>query len=505
MRTHLFLVALLALTACDGCGAPAAAPDAGEEGGGGDGRIVVDEDCVPDTDGDGLCDAQEVDVGTDPDVADSDGDGISDGDEARAGTDPLDPDTDGDGIPDGVEPTVGTDPTTADEACVGTVAQAQVGVPAPADIIVAIDSSGSMQGEIDAVEQNVNVNFAAILGASGVDYRVVLVADYPPGEKLEICITEPLSSDDCADPLPAAPGTQFPTFFHYDTLVDSHDAFDVLLDTFGSPDPHGHMPDGWGAVLRDDSVKTFLLITDDDPDMDHDLFDEQLLALAPEHFGTAGARNYVWHSIIGMVENDPATAPWLPTDDVQNEPCDPGSQSPAPEYQELSILTGGLRFPLCDNASFDVVFQAVAQGVIDAVILPCALAVPDAPAGRSVDLDGVGVVFQSGGGAPPTSFARVASAGACAPDSFYVDYDVVTLCPSTCEAVQADEDGTLSLHVACAGDLPGGEGEGEGEGECDECSCGSQACVDGVCTECSETGECCPGFFCAGGVCQPPG
>ena len=46
---------------------------------------------VMDTDGDGLSDALEAELGTDPLNADTDGDGWSDGDEVRVfGTDPLD-------------------------------------------------------------------------------------------------------------------------------------------------------------------------------------------------------------------------------------------------------------------------------------------------------------------------------------------------------------------------------------------------------------------------------
>jgi hypothetical protein len=59
---------------------------------------------VPDTDGDGIRDGDEVNVtGTIPTDADSDDDGINDGIERNTNTDPLSPDTDGDGILDGVE------------------------------------------------------------------------------------------------------------------------------------------------------------------------------------------------------------------------------------------------------------------------------------------------------------------------------------------------------------------------------------------------------------------
>lgn len=58
----------------------------------------------PDSDGDGLDDPEEAELGTDPQNPDSDGDGLSDGVEFEAGLDPLDRDTDDDGLIDGDEP-----------------------------------------------------------------------------------------------------------------------------------------------------------------------------------------------------------------------------------------------------------------------------------------------------------------------------------------------------------------------------------------------------------------
>jgi len=54
-----------------------------------------------DSDSDGLTDGQEVALGTNPTVADSDNDGVNDGQELASGTNPTDPDSDDDGIPDG--------------------------------------------------------------------------------------------------------------------------------------------------------------------------------------------------------------------------------------------------------------------------------------------------------------------------------------------------------------------------------------------------------------------
>ncbi len=80
----------------------------------------VDEDCsgadadaTLDSDGDGLSDAAEAVLGTDPDRSDTDGDGVGDADEAPDG-DPVD--TDGDGTVDALDPDDdGDDLPTRDE------------------------------------------------------------------------------------------------------------------------------------------------------------------------------------------------------------------------------------------------------------------------------------------------------------------------------------------------------------------------------------------------------
>jgi uncharacterized protein (TIGR03382 family) len=105
----------------DGGSVPDGAEDANHDGRIDDGERDPNDpsdDVTPpaDTDGDGITDEEELELGTDPDDGDSDDDGVLDGaeDNYSADTDgdgtinPLDPDSDGDGILDGTETGVTT-------------------------------------------------------------------------------------------------------------------------------------------------------------------------------------------------------------------------------------------------------------------------------------------------------------------------------------------------------------------------------------------------------------
>jgi hypothetical protein len=67
-----------------------------------------------DSDGDGLTDAQEAQLGSNPQSADSDADGVPDDQEAEAGTNPNAADSDGDGLTDAEEIEQGLNPISTD-------------------------------------------------------------------------------------------------------------------------------------------------------------------------------------------------------------------------------------------------------------------------------------------------------------------------------------------------------------------------------------------------------
>ena len=78
-----------------------------------DERALGSNPANPDTDGDGIQDGAERDAGTSPLLADSDNDGLGDNAEPGLNTDPTKADTDGDGALDGAEVAFGSDPNDA--------------------------------------------------------------------------------------------------------------------------------------------------------------------------------------------------------------------------------------------------------------------------------------------------------------------------------------------------------------------------------------------------------
>jgi len=150
-----------------------------------------------DSDGDGLTNAEEEDLGTDPKLADTDGDGIDDPDEIDLGTDPTMADTDEDGLEDGAEGDAGTDPLVADT-----------------------DADGFLDG--DEVTAGTNPNYA---------YSHTYTGGYNVGF--------------CADGVAASTG---PTgagsaTFHGTTYQWDYYQVGDVLDNFNLMDQHGEMVD----------------------------------------------------------------------------------------------------------------------------------------------------------------------------------------------------------------------------------------------------------------------
>jgi hypothetical protein len=353
-----------------------------------------------------------------------------------------------------------------DQACVIERAEATL-VAQPVDIIFVLDNSGSMDDELEAVEANINLNFASILLDSQVDYRVILISrhrtearDESEEASTSVCVASPLSDltscDEADEPVFSD------RFFQYSTKVESDDSFDVILDTYQPPFDEGDeeydeefdaAPEGWSEWLRPGAKKVFLEVTDDDEDMSPEEFIEELTRIAPEHFGDDPEDpGFVFHSIVGLAEKDSPTAAYLPDEPLQEDKCtgnDGDVTSAGSTYQELSRSTGGLRFPLCQFDAYDVVFQRIAEDVVLTRDIACDFPIPAAPGGLELDLNNVAISYAPGAGAEAVQFGQAPGASACQSDAFYIAGDRLNLCPETCSTIRSNPSANVAVLFTC--------------------------------------------------------
>lgn len=364
----------------------------------------------------------------------------------------------------------------------------------PVDIIVLADTSNvATVAQVAGVESGLNT-LGALLAGSDVDYRVVLLtgqgtsAGVPTQTNAGVCVGPPLGLGACA---PGQDNSLPPRFYHYAAPVLGQMALCDLLDWFAvdageltaaEADPNrmpGPVP-GYAPLLRAGARKVILNFGYTDvlcalgdgatfhsydyvhgtstgadwagpnrpPDEVAAAFDERLLALSPEHFGTAEQRNYVFHSIVGLAPPVGAGT-YGAAEPLVDAGCqtDGYVQLPGQTYQALSRLTGGLRAPVCDPGTFAGIFTEIATKTIESRI-PCSVPIPAAPAGDTVDLDTLVVGTASDGGAG-TEFTRVADAAACAPGAYYLADDTIQLCPATCAALAGESELSLSIRFDC--------------------------------------------------------
>lgn len=328
-------------------------------------------------------------------------------------------------------PDAGT-PVPSCAASVSAATRAQV------DIVFLIDTSGSMGEEAAQVQQNLN-DFAQSIGVSGLDYNVVLIgtktgtlppifANFPIPVPT-VCVPPPLGGPNCSDG---------PRFHHLNEGVGSTDSLQDILDYYPKYE-------GW---LRPSAYKIFVEVTDDNStDLAWDAFDGKLLAMAPQQFGTASKRRYVFDSICGWKQGTPV---------LSSTKCST-AENTGDQYQHLSQLTGGTVESVCAT-SYASVFDNIASGLIKT--LGCEFRVPKTPEGKEVDPTEVLVTYTPGSGAAARPLTQVTDASKCAanPDGWYYDDATaptkILFCPSTCEGPGADTSGSLAVAVGCKAPPP---------------------------------------------------
>lgn len=297
------------------------------------------------------------------------------------------------------------------------VSEAAELVPLPADIVFVVDNSGSMQFEAGQVQARLN-EFSTQIIDSGIDVHVVLISSYP-NNGYGICIDPPLGAGGCPNA-----DTNLPLFNHVDRFVSSSSAWADILDTAAQ----------WSPFMRAESSKHVVVISDDDPNISADAFDNGFIALDPSY------ADYTHHSV------------------VSHSNCPTAADIGQP-YIDLTNARGGVAADLCDQ-DFQAVFDALSTEVIGGTQLACEFDIPEPPNGESFDPDKVNVDFNDGlGGTLP--IPRVDSAAECAGvlDGWYYDNPAaptrIVMCPQTCEKAQVAKNGSINIAFGCETIVPG--------------------------------------------------
>jgi hypothetical protein len=295
----------------------------------------------------------------------------------------------------------------------------------PADIIFAVDNSGSMDEEIVFVRERLN-SFSQQIVSSGIDARIILISaplnpmqqpqnpfdDDDDDEDNGICIAAPLGSGMCPQ------DSNAPRYFHVPVEVGSHDALDLFVETFAQ----------YQGQLRPNATKTFVVVTDDNARSSAATFTQSLMGLPSGLFAT-----WSFSGIYCFSE------------------C-PEAAEIGTVYETVVQQTKGVSGDLCLQ-DFAPVFDALAKAVVSASGLDCAWSIPPAPAGQTFDRDQVNVQYTTQGTAPH-ALLQVSNQAACGIRSgwYYDDSNQPTrilACPATCAELQNDLQAKVDVLFGC--------------------------------------------------------
>lgn len=309
--------------------------------------------------------------------------------------------------------------------CAAVSDTAQVGIQ-PADILVVVDNSGSMQFEAQAVQNNMNA-FSSQIFLANIDAHVALISSDSTDDE-GICFPTPLGSGSCPD------DTNLPSYLHVVDGVGSNDGLQKILDRYAD----------WSSIFRPTASKHIILVSDDDSSLSAEAFDQAFRALDPS------LEDYVFHAIASP--EDPILACLAMTS------CCPAliplSADISEEYLDLTALTGGIFGNLCEQ-DFAPIFDQVSMAVVQGATLACEYDIPPPPDGMEFDPDEVNVEFDDGMGGV-LQIGRVDGPAECAgvSDGWYYDNPAmptsIVVCPQTCDQIQGLGNASVSIQFGCA-------------------------------------------------------
>lgn len=342
------------------------------------------------------------------------------------------------------------------DACEGVFVRSMSRV-RPADVIVVVDNSGSMRDEAALVQEHLD-DLGRTVAARGIDMRMVLIS--------RTTIFPEVISGIVYFDIPPELAADGERFMAIDQLVG---ASTLMAETALSYPLYRDF-------LREDAATHLIMVSDDESRVWWEDFRDAFES--PEYLG----HEFVLHAVVSppeVTDAEPAPRPgrdrmrWLEGERVargryqipreyEGTPRDSevtGSRCSGPlgranfrsfEYWEAAAETGGQQYSICAD-DWSPLFAAIADDVEVSASLPCALELPEPPAGMSFDSNAVNVLVRRGGEAQ--SLGRVNGEGDCGSRAaWYYDNNgaptTIQLCPEYCSSLE-DEEAELDIQLGC--------------------------------------------------------
>jgi len=287
---------------------------------------------------------------------------------------------------------------------------------APVDIVWIIDNSGSMSGEAEIIQNNMN-NFASTIVGAGLDVHVVVItaAGF-------VSVPPPLGTDPMQ-------------FLRVEEDVQSHNAFEKLISTFPR----------WQSFIRRGSQLHLVVTTDDESDMDAGTFQPMMQSML--------GRTYRFHSIVSPPGSTHMAGGFFTMDGCSGPNGDAADNGD--EYWSVSSMTGGGQYSIC-TADWSALFTDLSRAIAVPMALPCAYEIPEPPAGEEFDPLRVNVEYTRGDGSGTETIPNVGDFSRCTGEGWYYDGGTsemperILLCPNTCSRAESDLSGRIDVAFGCA-------------------------------------------------------
>jgi len=285
----------------------------------------------------------------------------------------------------------------------------------PVDVIWIVDSSGSMRGEADNVQANINA-FAGTIGGAMIDYHVVMVS-----ASSFVNVPGPL-------------GTDPSRFLYVEEEVGSNEGLIDLVNRFES----------YRDFLRPSASTHFVVVTDDESeDMDATTFTTRMQSLL--------GHDFILHAIAsppGSTHCEPPGFCFVTVNGCEgpdDEAADNGD-----EYWSVASRTGGERLSICTR-DWSALFGTLTAAIAVRTELPCRYVLPAAPDGMALDRMRVNVVYTPSTGTGEAVIPHVDSFSGCSGlGGWYYEDDEIVVCPATCTTLGADAAGQVDIALGCA-------------------------------------------------------